>query len=454
MRGMRCLDTSRNTKIPLLMEMVGALRRATEPQEVIRIFGEGMREIEGPRGYISVSTRGLKPGEYRITRLLTDLEGLRGADIDSWSSPSQYEVQTGGFIGEIIRSAYPEVIHDLDVRDDAVLGDAIAHFRSMMAIPLFDNGEPLNWAIMLSEEPEGYDVRQLEETILRGNLVGGTVKTKLLTKELKKANEAAQREVQQIADIQTALLPDPLPNIAGLKIGASYETFGLAGGDYYDLVPIEHLEDGSPDPEGPWGIVIADAAGHGPAAATVVAMLNSILYAHSPGEEHGGPASVMEFANHHLYSKGLKSTFVTAMLARYCPKTRKFIYARAGHNPALLMQVRDGEVRLRRLDEVGGIPLGIDPDAKYEAAVIDLEPGDTIMLYTDGITEGMSPGGEQFGMEGIERSLTTCSGDPQCVIDHVVSSLRKHEAGLQPGDDQTLLVFKVVGEIDGAPCCE
>src|SRR6185503_12632721 len=67
-QGMQCVDTTSNQRIPVLMELVGALSRATEPREVQRVFGEGLRRLVGPRGYLSLSTRGLRPGQYRITR--------------------------------------------------------------------------------------------------------------------------------------------------------------------------------------------------------------------------------------------------------------------------------------------------------------------------------------------------------------------------------------------------
>jgi sigma-B regulation protein RsbU (phosphoserine phosphatase) len=360
---------------------------------------------------------------------------------DPWRDRDKLPVHEGGFFGGIIRQAYPQIIHDLDVRDDPIVGDTLAEFGSLMAVPLFDNGEPLNWAIMLHHAPDHFTVQDLEEAILRANLIGSTVRNVLAAQKLRAANERVRIEVDKIARIQRALLPAELPDIPGVSLGASYETFDSAGGDLYDFIPQRRGPDGTPDPNGPWGIQIADAAGHGPAAATVVAMLNAILNA-TPDELHG-PAEMLAFANRHLFAKRLDGTFVTAILARYCPTSRQLTYARAGHNPALLMTRVDGKAHTRRLDTVGGIPLGVVEHTTYEEETIQLEPGHTVVFYTDGITEAMDPEGSMFDVEGIERSLTECSGETACVISHVTNAVLEHEAGRRPSDDQTLVVMRV-----------
>jgi sigma-B regulation protein RsbU (phosphoserine phosphatase) len=438
--GMRSLDLSTSTNVPVLMEMVGALSRVQHPNEVLHIFREGWKRLNQRHGYISVSVRGLEPGQYRITRMMLDFDDDSFEVTDPWANRDTIEVHEGGFIGELIRSAYPEVIYDLDVPDDPVLGDVLRPFRSLMAIPLFDNGEPLNWGIMIRHEPEGFSIEELEETILRGNLIGGTVRNKLLERELRAANEKIQAEVDQIASIQRALLPDPIPEIAGLTISAAYETYDIAGGDYYDLVPLSFRSDGTPDPEGRWGILIADASGHGPAAAVVMAMLHSILHAHPT--EPNGPAEVLQHANRHLCNKRIEHSFVTAFFGVYDPTTRNFTYACAGHNPPLLKDSGEGG-RVQRLDSVGELPLGIVYDVQYREATIQLEPEQTVLLYTDGITESMNPEGVMFGTEGVEAALTRCTGDPDCVQGSLLTALRAHESGVRPSDDQTFLAFRV-----------
>lgn len=438
--GMACLDTSGSTRIPVLMQMVAALSRAKDPKEVLRAFADGFEELYGRQGYISLSTRGLDPGEYKITRLLTEEVSTHIDEPDPWRDWDAMQVHTGGFLGGLIRKAYPEVIHHLDVRDDPVLGDIIADFGSLMAIPLFDEGEPLNWAISLRKDPRGFSVQELEEAILRSNLGGATVKNTMINQRLRKANEHIRREVEQIAAIQRSLLPSEMPEIDGLTISASYETYDQAGGDYYDFIPLGCGVGGCADPSGPWGIVIADAAGHGPAAAVLMAMLHAILHAYPRAPDD--PGEVLVHANEHLCMKGIESSFVTAVFAIYDPPTRRFCYARAGHPAVLLKDPGAGE-KVRQLDAVGSVPLGVLPDMQFESTSLVLEPGQTIIFYTDGITEAMSPGRKMFGEEGIIDALTGCSGEPGCVQQSVGKALLAHEAGVRPSDDQTLVAIRV-----------
>lgn len=440
------LDTSDNQRIPILMEMVAALSRATDPKQVLREFAVGFQKMYGPQGYVSLSTRGLQPGEYKITRLLTRLIEANIGDPDPWRDWKSIPVRRGGLLGRIIRTAYPVVMHHVDLSDDPVIGDALAGYGSLMAMPLFDNGEPLNWAIWLRPQPEGFSIEELENSILRSNLGGATVKNVMITRQLTEAHEAIRQEVEQIAKIQRALLPKELPCIPGLDIDVSYQTFDQAGGDMYALRPVRPKAGGDAecgcDQDGPWAILIADVSGHGPAAAVVMAMMQAILDAYP--REPAGPAEVLEHANHHLCTKRIESRFVTAFLAIYDPATRRLTYSRAGHNPPVWMQpAAEGGWNMARLDGNGGIPLGILEGAAYQETTIQLAPGQSLVLYTDGITEAASPAGAMFGVEGIEGSLAECTGYPQCAISHITSSLKEHEGGQRPRDDQALVVMRV-----------
>ena len=142
-------------------------------------------------------------------------------------------------------------------------------------------------------------------------------------------------------------------------------------------------------------------------------------------------------------AKRIESSFVTALFGIYDPTTRRFTYARAGHNPPVHMSANGDSWAMRQLDDVGGVPLGVLDRVEYEEHTMQLEPEQTIVFYTDGITEAQSPDGTMFGVEGIERSLTECTGAPECVIDHVTNALKNHEAGVRPQDDQTLVVMRI-----------
>ena len=84
------------------------------------------------------------------------------------------------------------------------------------------------------------------------------------------------------------------------------------------------------------------------------------------------------------------------------------------------------------------------PDAVYHEAEVTLEPGQTLILYTDGISEARRPGGNMFGIEGIEASLIACTGAPECAIHHINEALAAHQADMRPDDDQTIVVMQVI----------
>lgn len=436
------LDFSKSERMPILMELVGQLSRATEPTEMQTILATSLRRLNPVDGFISVSRRGLAPGEYKFTRLALTSEEISSKLGNPWRDWDSIPTHSGGLIGEIIRSAYPEVIHHLDAAADPVLGDRLATFGSLMAIPLFDNGEPINWAISLRRNPEGFSVADVEDQILRSNLVGNTVRTVVLAKQLREANERNREEVERIVRIQKALLPDSMPAIPGVSLAASYETFDRAGGDLYTFRAIlaERERDVAPA-HSPWAILIADASGHGPSAAVVSAMLHAIVHAFP--RPPASAAELLTHANDHLAAKRIESSFVTAFAMIYDPTTRRLVYSRAGHEPPILKNPGSGGAT-RRIDDAGGLPLGVLEGYQYEDAEMVLERGQTMVLYTDGITEARNPAGDMFSTEGIERALLACTGDPDCVIGSITGALKEHEAGLRPGDDQTLLAMKVL----------
>jgi phosphoserine phosphatase RsbU/P len=165
-------------------------------------------------------------------------------------------------------------------------------------------------------------------------------------------------------------------------------------------------------------LLIADASGHGPAAAVVTAMVHTILHAYP--DQPCGSADVLKHINKHLAAKRIESTFVTSFMGIYEPASRSLTYSRAGHDPPLL-KTKGGSVQ--RLDDIGSIPLGIIGDVEYEQRTITLEPNQTLVLYTDGITEARSPDGAMFGVSGMERALAACTGEADCVVQSITQAM-------------------------------
>jgi sigma-B regulation protein RsbU (phosphoserine phosphatase) len=244
-----------------------------------------------------------------------------------------------------------------------------------------------------------------------------------------------ETQARDVGDLQRSLLPQPLPSIPGLEIAASYDPCGLAGGDLYDVFP---LDDATPPRR--WCLVIADASGHGVAAAMVTAMVQSILHAHPP--DVTSPGELLTHANRHLCRKGI-SGFVTAFLGVYEPSTRRLTYACAGHPPPLVKTCIDHNVY--RLDAVAAsIPLGIDENETMAEGATYILPVDMLLLYTDGITEARDRANELFSESRLERAVGQCTERLECplrLVQRLESVIGAHRKGRPPTDDQTLLAI-------------
>ena len=151
----------------------------------------------------------------------------------------------------------------------------------------------------------------------------------------------------------------------------------------------------------------------------------------SPIEPHQLPS---------LNDRRVETSFVTAFVAIYEPATRRFVYSRAGHNPPLLVDGGD----VRNLDGAGGLPLGIDSDATYVDCELHLKMGQTLVLYTDGITEAGPSVESQFGIEGLICALRKSGASPTSVIEHITADLRDLQRNTQRKDDQTLIAIRVL----------
>jgi sigma-B regulation protein RsbU (phosphoserine phosphatase) len=171
-----------------------------------------------------------------------------------------------------------------------------------------------------------------------------------------------------------------------------------------------------------------------------MAMLQAIL----PGyqERRRGPAAMLEHANRELLRKRFESTFVTAFMAVVDPERRVMTYSNAGHNRP---ERRRPDGSTTAIDGAVSVPLGISDTPDYEEATVPAGPGDTVVLYTDGITEAMAPtpSREMFGVRRLREALAACSGEPDCVIDSIHARLFEHTGSRDRADDQTLVAMRL-----------
>ena len=250
-----------------------------------------------------------------------------------------------------------------------------------------------------------------------------------LADRLTEANRLLDRETRGVGQLQRELLPEAPPPVPGYAWSVHYETSTRAGGDYYDFVTL---------PDGRIGVLIADASGHGAPAAVLMAMTRTLLRA--AAAEAAAPADRLARLNRGLGELLPAGWFVTACYAVLDPQSGALDYALAGHEAPLLRRARDRSVE--RLALHGGPLLGPFPRATYESGRVELERGDALVLYTDGLPEAVNPDGRLLEAEAVLATLESVpDGRPETLRARLLERVAAHRAGAALSDDLTLLIL-------------
>lgn len=277
---------------------------------------------------------------------------------------------------------------------------------------------------------ESYRKEQVDFLQSLGNLALLTIqKTLLLEEQVEK--KRMEEELNLAKTIQQGLLPSPIPKISGFDLEATNISSRQVGGDYFDIVET---------PDGGSVLAIADVTGKGVPASLLMANLQSMLHALAPIDITLAEAT--DSINNIIYENTPPDKFITFFWGKISADGKKFDYVNAGHNNPLLF--RQGKKEPFELVE-GGVILGAVPSmAPYNSASVEFQPGDVLVLYTDGVTEAMNPAKtEEYEEERliscIQENLGKASKD---IMDAVIQDITKFSNGVQY-DDITLMVLKV-----------
>jgi phosphoserine phosphatase RsbU/P len=232
-------------------------------------------------------------------------------------------------------------------------------------------------------------------------------------------------ELEVARELQSGLMPHDLPAVRGYSFAHSYRTANEVGGDYYDIMAL---------PDGRLALVVGDASGHGMAAGLVMAIANATLK--TALDLDPSPEKVLALLNRTLCRTGTNRTFMSAFYAVLEPSTGEMEYVSAGH-PFPLLRHAGG-----RIEELGnGFPLGMRDPLPLVTRRVTLEPGDLLVLYTDGLPEAVdSLGKTAFGYERIRAALEL-GGSPQEVHDAILRAFDHHVGDEPIRDDLTLEVI-------------
>jgi serine phosphatase RsbU (regulator of sigma subunit) len=239
--------------------------------------------------------------------------------------------------------------------------------------------------------------------------------------------ERLDRELQLAHDIQMGILPQVLPKAAGYSFGAQARPARAVGGDLYDFILVD---------ERTVSMVVGDVAGKGMPAAIFMAQTLALLRAECRRE--ASPAEVLRRVNQLLLHLNRAELFVTALLARLDLDTGRIVYARAGHE-APLLAAGGPAVTLPRSR---GQPLAILEDVELDEAVVELPPGSTLLIYTDGMSDVLAPDGETYGAARLREAMgweAAEGGDAQALCDRLLARVTAFQGGAAQYDDMTVV---------------
>ena len=237
-----------------------------------------------------------------------------------------------------------------------------------------------------------------------------------------------EKELEVAGDIQRQLLPKSLPSLRDLDLSACSIPCYCVGGDFYDVLKIN---------ENTIALVIADVAGKGIPAALLVSTLQAALHAYL--EAGFSSAELVSKLNKVIGEDATEDKFITFLICVYDENARSLRYVNAGHNMPLLL---GADARLEELHKNGPC-LGIVPDSRYEEGEVQLRSGDTLILYTDGLTDAVNKKLEIFGLERFRSILArACGQDAKALQEQILREIRLFTQGQPQADDITLVIMR------------
>lgn len=304
----------------------------------------------------------------------------------------------------------------------------LQNVQTMMAVPLQTDRAVLGLVYVDSRSfVRSFGAEDLNLLTVLANVAAIRIEHQRLL-EIEQNERLMSRDLEQAATIQRQLLPSDAPSLVGLEVAGSMTACHTVGGDYYDW--FEYGDDAV-------GIVLADVSGKGLPAALVMTSLQASV--RLLAEEGGDPARVLSRLDHRLGESVPDNRFVSLFFCVVRPGADELTYCNAGHNPPILSRA-DGSVELLG---AGGTVLGLLPGMGYEHKTVPFRAGDTLTLFSDGVTEATDAGDEEFGQDRLGDLVRHHGADPAAtIIERVRESIGEWTGDAPPSDDVTIVVLK------------
>lgn len=316
-----------------------------------------------------------------------------------------------------------------DAQFDASESISSLAIRSMMCVPMLDKeGEPIGVINIDTTNPVSQFTQ--EDLDLLMTVAGQAALTyenaKLMQTYLEKQKQDGEMNIAK--GVQQALLPDVLPQVDGWKFYASYDSAQAVGGDYYDAFDLG---------EGKLVLSFGDISGKGVPGAIIMSRMSScvtstLAFTHEPLE-------AVAAINNHMCANAAEGRFVTYNYILLDTNTNEMCLVNAGHMSPMILKP-DSSVDEFPEDSIG-LPIGVMDDFPYEVEKRIIEPGETVVLFTDGVDEAMNPEGELYTLERMREFVSKGSHDPEELGKALLADVRRHANGRAQNDDITIMVF-------------
>lgn len=416
-------DLSVVDKLRMLLDITKTISRSLDSDEVLTLVMDTLDTLipYDAAGIYLIDTDKIKKNQYIFTS-----KAIRGYDISFELAEPRLKLGEG-FIGFVAQTGKPIISPDVSM--DSRYFPARARTRSEMVAPIVSNDEVIGVFDLESDDLNAYDEDDLSVLQLLASQVAIIIeKVELHEQLVEKKRIQAQLEVAR--QVQLALLPEHDPLLKNFDISAYNFSTEEVSGDYYDWVKI--FDDQI-------GVVVADAVGKGIPAALLMAFLRASL---RTGVQIGyAPHIALSKVNDLLWDSTEENQFVTAIYGILDATNRTFVFSNAGHNPPLLVK-NDGEIRFI---EYGDLPLGMFRSRRYHQHFIRFEVGQTLILYTDGITEAANDYGEEYGNERLaQKVLAGIELPAKKLIDFIRKDVADFTGRKFLDDDGTLFIIKAI----------
>ncbi len=360
--------------------------------------------------------------------LMQQAKALSGVTCDQETIDKKYYNQ--GLLNNLVKANRVVVCNDA-LACQQIWPNALNYIENLMATPLNIIEEDVLAAIGLINAKKDFTAGDAKLLAALAQQAATLIKN-FLTHQKVIIEERLSRELEIAAEIQESMLPTKLPQVGGLSMAVSSIPASEVGGDFYDFITIDdrHLT-----------LIIGDVSGKGIPAAMLTSVTRTMLRVEATRGEP--PHRIIEQANNVLYQDLSRAdSFVTVFVATIDTYEGTLTYASAGHTPSLLWRAESQEIELLKATSP---PIGIIQQQENESETVDLHPGDTLIFYTDGITEAHSPNNNLFGLNRLMYIVEARAKDSPEVLQQYIQSevvnFWRHASGR---DDATLLIVKVL----------